>query len=319
MPSRCQQLRDCFAAHGEAAAFALGLQLGVANVTVRTQINVVRRRQRMATTVSTTAAINVGGVVAISDLTFGVEFECLLPTGMSHAAAALRVSELSQLTVRSELYGHSSRDYWKVVTDGSLGDYARGAEFVSPVLSGEAGMQQVAAICRALTAIGAKVSRRCGYHVHVGARGQPVGFFQRLMTAYKHHEAGIDAVMPASRSNNHYCQTFQHPLLSVTDLNAFLQRCGSDRYRKINLHAYWRHGTVEFRQHSGTVDEAKAIAWLKFCLRLCAWARTNDAMPVEQSLAALLVVIGADSGEQAFFAGRAAHFARRNGGMRRAA
>ena len=35
------------------------------------------------------------------------------------------------------------------------------------------------------------------------------------------------------------------------------------RYHKVNLQSYYRHGTVEFRQHSGTLNAAKAVNWVR--------------------------------------------------------
>ena len=43
---------------------------------------------------------------------------------------------------------------------------------------------------------------------------------------------------------------------------------GGSRYFKLNVQSYWRHGTVEFRQHSGTVEFGKIRNWLLFCARL---------------------------------------------------
>lgn len=43
---------------------------------------------------------------------------------------------------------------------------------------------------------------------------------------------------------------------------------GRSRYFKLNSQSYWRHGTVEFRQHSGTIEFEKIKNWLFFCARL---------------------------------------------------
>lgn len=40
--------------------------------------------------------------------------------------------------------------------------------------------------------------------------------------------------------------------------------CAAARYRTLNLRALHQHGTVEFRQHSGTVEAAKVVAWVLF-------------------------------------------------------
>jgi hypothetical protein len=38
------------------------------------------------------------------------------------------------------------------------------------------------------------------------------------------------------------------------------------RYNKVNLCAFLRHGTIEFRQHSGTMNVDKVINWIVFCV-----------------------------------------------------
>src|SRR5215475_2237133 len=63
----------------------------------------------------------------LDSLTFGVELECYLPNGHNHTTGARAVSDAG-VTCHAELYGHSVRQHWKVVTDGSLGNYRRGAE-----------------------------------------------------------------------------------------------------------------------------------------------------------------------------------------------
>jgi hypothetical protein len=39
------------------------------------------------------------------------------------------------------------------------------------------------------------------------------------------------------------------------------------RYYKLNLAAYVKHGTLEFRQHAGTLNLNKMINWIMFCVQ----------------------------------------------------
>ena len=56
-----------------------------------------------------------------------------------------------------------------------------------------------------------------------------------------------------------------------------LQRAfGSDRYYKVNLEAYSRHRTVEFRQHSGTINFAKMEKWIRFLNGLIIFAQAGQ-------------------------------------------
>jgi hypothetical protein len=56
---------------------------------------------------------------------------------------------------------------WRVVADGSV---SNGCEVVSPILSGNEGLQALQTVVRALKAAGATVNNTCGFHVHVDAR-----------------------------------------------------------------------------------------------------------------------------------------------------
>lgn len=44
-----------------------------------------------------------------------------------------------------------------------------------------------------------------------------------------------------------------------------------NRYKKVNLKSYFRHGTVEFRQHSGTIEYTKISNWVLFLHSLVAY------------------------------------------------
>lgn len=259
----------------------------------------------------------------LSTDTFGVEIECILPRGMSHAEAARRVTEASGVAVEAVSYGHAVPvGKWKVVTDGSLmgyADYYRGAEFVSPPLRGEEGLRQVNAVCRALAPF-AKIRKSCGLHVHVGVGYAPVGLFRRLVEFYRTHECTLDRTQPASRrgSANHFCGpvTLSHSLNTdatrediITALSGREPR-GYRRYKKLNFASWWSYKTVEFRHHAGTVEADKAINWIKFCLRVMLWARSSAPVPTVGDLTSLLTSVGCEASEVTYFNRRADHFDR---------
>lgn len=210
--------------------------------------------------------------------TFGIEIECYLPAGMTHAVIARKLTEAGVETA-AEGYNHNLRTHWKVVTDGSLGDYTRGAEIVSPVLTGEAGLAAIRKVCDVLVAEGVTVNRQCGLHVHVGARNRSVDWFQALIISYAHFEEVIDGVLPRSRraDNNSFCRSmrpFVEAVKRATDIYGVCRAVANNqgpyaRYRKLNCESFARHGTVEFRQHSGTIEADKAVNWVLLCLSLC--------------------------------------------------
>lgn len=161
---------------------------------------------------------------------------------------------------------------WTLVSDGSVD----GWELVSPILRGKNGLEQVAKMVKALRKHGAKMDESCGLHVHVSAGDFS---FANLMTAikrYEQHEHAIDQAVAEHRRlhRNHYAEPMKDYVLEVTEqarskkqLREILGLEGIDRYAKLNICSYVKHGTLEFRHHEGTLDLRKMLSWIKFCVR----------------------------------------------------
>jgi biotin operon repressor len=204
--------------------------------------------------------------MSMSQRKFGIEIECY-GISISEGVAAIKNSGIG---CHYEDYGHSVPYEWKVVTDASV---SNGFEVVSPPLSGENGLEQVRKVSKALIDAGAKVDKRCGFHVHVDANDLTKKDMINIIRRYGKFEEEIDSWMPVSRraDNNHqYCASLKN---ACSNLEYFwsnsTNRSGytpEERYSKVNLHAYVRHGTVEFRQHSGTVEARKMIPWILWCI-----------------------------------------------------
>lgn len=195
--------------------------------------------------------------------TFGVELEIV---GITRSQALVALQSVG-INVHDEGYNHTTRSHWKIVSDSSV---QGGFELVSPILHGEAGLTALATAATALDDAGATVNRSCGLHVHFDASTLTVENVRNIVTRYATYENQIDAFMPPSRraNSNLYCHSLQPvvggvPFNQATSLQALAQAQGS-RYYKVNLQSYLVHGTIEFRQHSGTVNAAKAVNWVRF-------------------------------------------------------
>jgi hypothetical protein len=215
---------------------------------------------------------------------FGVEVEFV---GVSCEAAA-RAITAAGFPCQYEDYNHATRNTWKVVRDGSL-EYHNGncGELVSPPLSGEAGIEQVRAVLRALVSAGATVNRSCGLHVHVDAGDLSVPQIVSIMRRYQTHQNEINRFMPASRRDSRWAKRISNDLINTVvgcQTPSYLRRyAGSiDRYHAVNVAAYARHGTIEFRQHSASVNNNKVAHWIAFCLHFVATSvtRVTGATPV---------------------------------------
>lgn len=271
--------------------------------------------------------------------TFGAEFEVILPAGKSHADLAAYITSRG-VDCRAISYTHAVHSFWKVVTDGSLGSYTSGAEVVSPILSGENGLGQVRAVCNAMTDFGCKVNVKCGFHVHVDGNGLDAKAMRSLAKSYVWFESFFDFIVPVSRraDKNEYVKSNRsifggYSTDAVANAFARLDTChtveevinttcpgGADfgRYRKLNLQAFKRHRTVEFRQHSGTTDADKAEHWIRLCLaivekaprcRIRNGSRTVRSATYEMNLF-FAMFSDVPAATQAFFRARCLHFAR---------
>lgn len=198
---------------------------------------------------------------------FGIELECY---GVQRATLVTEL-QAQGLEAQNETYNHSTRPHWKTVSDGSLvGENT--LELVSPVLEGRDGLDEVASACRALRQTNARVNSTCGFHAHFDARDMPLDQMKRVCLNYLRLETMIDSVMaPSRRANtNRFCGSINRPgvearILAATTTRELEQAVnGGNRYFKVNLQAFFRHGTIEFRQHHGTVCAEKITFWLKF-------------------------------------------------------
>jgi len=207
---------------------------------------------------------------------FGVEFEAY-NVKMGTLKDALKIAGVN---CEIEGYNHTTRRYWKIVTDASLtGENT--FELVSPILKGEAGISELKTVCSVLNECGAKVNKSCGTHVHFDASGFDMDTWKRIYINYFRLENTIDGFMPLSRRENRYCQSFKN----ITNFESKINGCstldqiasvlGMTRYFKINPLSYSRHNTCEFRQHSGTVEFEKIGNWIKFLNALVEFSKTN--------------------------------------------
>lgn len=220
----------------------------------------------------------------VSARTFGVEIECV---GISRETAAAALAPVLGYTPRITGYhGDSSYTEWTVQYDGSLVDRTgRGsAEVVTRVLQGDAGLAELRAGIDALAAAGATVNVSCGQHVHHSiddldgdalalfvenfARLQPL--MSKLVAPSRRHNG---------RTHNGYTNyagasirpddvrrltTAARTGWQASNGRRSLTNGFAGRYTRLNVNAYVERGTVEFRQHQGTVDSAKTLAWVRF-------------------------------------------------------
>ena len=119
---------------------------------------------------------NTNQEVINMDRKFGVELELVEITREQAVRALTGVG----IAVREEGYNHETRRHWKIVSDSSV---RGGFEVVSPVLQGEAGLDEVRKATTALDDMGATANRSCGYHVHLDAEGLTASDIRAIVAA----------------------------------------------------------------------------------------------------------------------------------------
>lgn len=207
--------------------------------------------------------------MTMSNRTFGVEIEFL-----GNLDKVLNAMAAAGLECNYEGYTHQTRPGWKLVTDGSI-EGGEGYELVSPILQGEAGVENLRKAVKALIAAEASVNKSCGLHVHVGARDLSTEEIYTIVRRYGYNESKLDAIMPVSRraNNNTFCRSvagYGTSNFGLMNIPSTEYLCNTtfryERYFKVNVQSYMRHGTVEFRQHSASVNASKISNWAIFCV-----------------------------------------------------
>ena len=239
--------------------------------------NVYKRMMQGLTNTAAQAAATIAPAIDYAfNRNFGVEIEACNCTRERLA----RELTAAGINVQVEGYNHTDHtDHWKLVTDSSLcGNNT--FELVSPILHGEQGLEELEKVCWVLDLCNAKVNDTCGLHVHMDAAEFDLSTWKNLILTYKRLEGVIDNFMPSSRRNNHYCkglstiaETAIKGARNIGDLRAAFHH---NRYHKVNLEAYARHRTVEFRQHGGSTNFTKMSAWIHFLAKMITFAKQGQ-------------------------------------------
>lgn len=204
--------------------------------------------------------------------TFGVEIEMLVPR-----STIVDKANEKGLNIRYEGYNHrDNKSYFKFVSDASI-QGEDPIECVSPVLRSTNGFAKLKKCCEVINEAGAIVNRSTGLHVHIGAENLTDEQYASVFENYRHLEPVIDTFMARSRraNNSRWCATLRDHIISTAwSKERIAEELGS-RYHKVNAESYYRHKTIEFRQHQGSTDYKKISMWVKFCAKLVEWSKTH--------------------------------------------
>lgn len=202
---------------------------------------------------------------------------------------------------------------WRLKVDTSCG-----GEIVSPILTGNSGMSDVAAICAGVNSIAKKyglpaVDSECGLHIHLDSQNITPAQLSNLFTLLHSAEPIIYAMYTAR--NREYCAPMDvniklgSKLRDWTDVRDLWYRPSNNvknrqqsyspsfingsssgdmydgtRYHGFNIHCYWRQGTVEFRYARGTTDPLEVAAYYDMCLCILNTALSVKKVDIPSSI-----------------------------------
>ncbi len=205
-------------------------------------------------------------------LKFGVEMEIILE-GMKISKLRNNLRERG-IKISEPNSTHEVCKGWKIVSDGSIGSTTgEGYEIVSPPSSN---LDELKIVCEELDKIGARVNRTCGLHVHHDIKELKRKQILRIYNFYNKYNNIIRHFLKNSRIENGYCKDISEIIERVNsceskeDLLSKIAGKGTRnyyyhcRYYCLNLRSYLFYGTIEFRQHHGSIDFDEISSWILF-------------------------------------------------------
>jgi hypothetical protein len=223
--------------------------------------------------------------------TFGVEIE------YHNAPPEKIISECKKvgITVANVGYTHAITDYWKLVTDGSVWG-TNGLEFVSPILRGNKGFVTLRKALTAVTKAGMFANNTAGTHIHFGAKDFKLQTWKNVLINYQGFQPLIDKYCAKYRESNHLkadgnVNHYIEPTGNITNWKQKVENAMSfrdlqlmmlkhknmptdrgwewenrrdGRYFNVNLFAYPKQGTIEFRQLGSSIEFDMIQNWILF-------------------------------------------------------
>lgn len=159
-------------------------------------------------------------------------------------------------------------------SDGSIcpDDDNEGIEVRTPPAGLNKTLRIVSKLDKLFDKYGCGVNSSCGLHAHISnKRFFMVKNLKRIMDTWLAIEDIMYLTQPQNRLTGTYCKRKLKQYCSLQGLPEFKNHsrsgiieaaAGIDRYYSLNLAALAKHGTIECRLHSGTLESRKVKHWL---------------------------------------------------------
>jgi hypothetical protein len=206
----------------------------------------------------------------IDEMTFGVEFEVVLPRGTIDAVGGYHAGiQIAGLPIG-----------WNAQSDASISAIGgQGVEVVSPILKGTDGLDQIVFVLNWLKQHGAKVNQSTGLHVHVGfPRGDEKALAAVVACVANYEKALYASTGTHARETGSYCRPIQTDGVYQSRFRDGTRgdRQYIDRYKLLNVTNVLGGSkpTIEFRVFAGSLNVKKVISYVRICLGLVERATT---------------------------------------------
>tara|TARA_R110000787_G_scaffold246295_1_gene352040 strand:+ start:653 stop:2431 length:1779 start_codon:yes stop_codon:yes gene_type:complete len=185
---------------------------------------------------------------------------------------------------------YSERDYnypsgWSDIGDSSI-DSNNGREFIMEPDFGDDALRKISIFCKWLKNENFYVDNSCGLHVHTDAYYSGIEQLKGVLLVSRALEPFIYNMIPKHRSESRYSKPMDEidsdiilGVKSAKDFcdlwygvmngtNASTEKYNDSRYRGLNLHSRFLHGTIEYRYHHGTINDYYINNWVLLCLAI---------------------------------------------------
>ena len=197
---------------------------------------------------------------------FGVEFETTINNEHRAETSIGGYHRGETVSYLPAVAASGASTFWCAERDSSIRAMVSGrtgCEFVSPVLAGRAGIENVASTLQILRDKGARVNHSCGMHVTVEWSGDAAAL-ARLISLVANHEKGIYATTgTTSRESGRWAPGIKR---YGNDKSA-KRSMDYERYHLLNItHIASGRNRVEFRAFAGTLNTAKVVSAIQMCI-----------------------------------------------------
>lgn len=170
-----------------------------------------------------------------------------------------------------------------------------GCEFVSPILCGDKGFEELRKMCKILSSNYADTNDSCGLHIHIDLTDFDDSDLARLFYFVQLLEPIARKFVPNSRNRNEFCNSSIEGMDFETKYeNGFFK--GLQRYSAYNFQSYNFRKTLEIRLHQGTIDYDEIRNWVSLHLAIVDYVKRRKSVGghTENTIRELLPIIARD-------------------------